>query len=124
MYESTQLLVTYLLESNFTDADFKQKILTRDSLKFYLVDKNRYGKFDMSVVQSFKVMRHILKPMSFKNLIAEFGHMTQVEIAAGSVFRIPLDIQLPGSILCISFQTVASQGGDIQFGLYMASDQS
>jgi hypothetical protein len=37
-------------------------------------------------------MRHILKPMSFKNLISEFGHMNNTEIAAGKDFMIPLDI--------------------------------
>ena len=50
--------------------------------------------------------------------------MTTVEIAAGQSFKIPLDIVKPGSILCISFQTLVAQGGDITFGLYMASDQS
>lgn len=66
-------------------------------------------------------MRHILKPMSFKNLISEFGHFNQTEIGAGKSFTIPLDIQEPGSIICLSFQT---NEFDIQFGLYMATDQS
>ena len=48
-------------------------------------------------------MKYILKPMSFKNLISEFGHMNQTEIPAGKDFTIPLDIQVLGSIICISF---------------------
>lgn len=76
------------------------------------------------MVANFKTLKYILKPMSFRNLVAEFGHMTTVEIAAGQTYRIPLDIQVPGSILCISFQTLVAQGGDITFGLYGATEQT
>jgi hypothetical protein len=76
------------------------------------------------MVAGFKKLKYILKPMSFRNLVAEFGHMTTIEIAAGQTYRIPLDIQVPGSILCISFQTLVAQGGDITFGLYAATEQT
>lgn len=108
IYESTQLFVTFLLESDHTDPELKAKIEQNDALKFYLLDKNRYGKFDKNMVSDFKRHKYILKPMSFRNLVAEFGHMTTVEIAAGGTYRIPLDIQVPGSILCISFQTLVA----------------
>ena len=66
-------------------------------------------------------MKYLLKPMQFKALIAEFGHMNVAEIAAGTAYNIPLDIRESGSILCLNFQT---QESDIEFGLYKAHDIS
>jgi len=79
------------MESKYTDPDFKEKIQTRESLKFYMLDKNR-NKFNANINKGLKEMKYLLKPMQFKTLIAEFGHMNVTEIAAGSSFCIPLDI--------------------------------
>jgi hypothetical protein len=65
--------------------------LSKESLKYYTQEKNRL-RFDKSINEGFKDMKHILKPMSFKNLISEFGHFNQTEIGAGKSFMIPLDI--------------------------------
>lgn len=46
IYESTQLFVTFLLESDHTDAQLKANIEQNEALKFFLLEKNRYGKFD------------------------------------------------------------------------------
>jgi hypothetical protein len=66
-------------------------------------------------------MKYLLKPMQFKTLVAEFGHMNIAEIKAGCTFCIPLDIREAGSILCLNFQT---QEFDIEFGLYKAHEAS
>lgn len=120
VYESTQLFINYLMESKFTDPEFKEKIESRESLKFYLLEQNR-NKFNENINKGLKEMKYLLKPMQFKTLVAEFGHMNIAEIQAGSAFCIPLDIREAGSILCLNFQT---QEFDIEFGLYKAHETS
>ena len=91
IYESTQIFVNFILESKWTEQEFKDKIANSENMKFYLVDKNR-NKFNPEVNKGLKEIRYLLKPMAFNNLLADFGHFNQAELLAGTNFTINLDV--------------------------------
>ena len=61
-YDSTQLFVNYLLENESTDPVFKEKIKTRQSLKFYMMEYDK-KKLDASLNNNLRSMKYLLKPI-------------------------------------------------------------
>jgi len=44
-----------------------------EKMRFYLADKNK-NKFSPEVNIGLKTTKYLLKPMPFRNLLADFGH--------------------------------------------------
>ena len=120
LYESAQLFLNFLLDSDYTDNQFKNKIMAREGLKFYLHPTNR-GKFNNIDGKSLKLMKYILKPQPLNSLNLEVGHYKTIEIGAGQTFEFSVEVSAPLSIICINFQTIDY---DIQFGLYATQPSS
>ena len=104
------------MDSNHIPQTFKDKIISKDSMKFYLIEKNR-EKFNKVNNKSFHEMHYLLKPIYFKQLNLEVGHSKTVDIEAGKSHHISVEVSVPNSVLCINFQTVEY---DIKFGIYTA----
>jgi hypothetical protein len=115
LYQSCQNFYDFIMDSEHTDQEFKDKINSKDILKFYAKDSNR-GKFLAGQVST--SLKYILKPMKSTLVNCQIGFLRQLEVKAGEVEGIPVVIQKPNSILCINFETDAH---DIQFGLMRAS---
>ena len=73
LYESGQIYINFLLDSNHISTEFKDKIKSKEALKYYLIDKNR-EKFNTVNKKPFHDLHYLLKPIYFKQLNLEVGH--------------------------------------------------
>lgn len=79
VYESTQIFVNFILESKWADLSFREKMKNNEKMRFYLADKNK-NKFSPEVNIGLQTTKYLLKPMPFRNLLADFGHFCQIDL--------------------------------------------
>ena len=71
------------MESDNTAETFKEKINAKDSLKYFLMEKNRNRELPSHPGSDLKQLKFLLKPTPTTKLNVECGHSFVKDIGAG-----------------------------------------
>lgn len=112
LYERSQAWFNYLTATKATSQEFKDKLETKEGLKYFRIEKNR-DKFPCENPDS----PHI-KTFVAQDLQLSIGQYSKVEIDAGSLFSFGIDIKEPNSMINLNMNI---EMYDIKVGLYKAT---